>query len=815
MPRLSTKLKIALGYLLLTILLIAAIGYSYTEMRSLTRTDDYEHILSQRRRTTNEIINQLNRSEIIGQSLSIGQLGQYAPYKEAMQKAGEAVDSLRHQLNDSLLLTRLDTVSSLLREKERNMRNLLYTIRQSDTDALYQQHIEALINEQDSLLNLPYVRRKVVTHTHSYTVRQKPKSFFRRLGEVFVPSKKDSTLVNDTIQAEYIDSIAENYSPADTIATLLKDVQSRVADTQQQQMRKLNNRMQELRLNSLELNHKAHQLLATIEDEDQAMLRRQQAERKSIRRHSANIVAGIAIISILLAIVFWIIISRDITRSNHYRRELEKAKQRAEDLLMAREKLMLTITHDIKAPVGSILGYTDLLERITTEDRQHFYLTNMQSSANHLLQLVNSLLDYHRLDADKMDIHPVTFNPHQLFEGIAVSYHPMAANKQLEFYFECDEALDANFIGDPFRIRQITENLLSNALKFTAEGHVSLQVTWKEEALHLMVSDTGRGISPEEQTKIFQEFTRLKNAQGEEGFGLGLAITQKLVHLLKGEIRLTSESGKGSRFEVILPLEKTSSIPATEESTSAVIPSLRLLLIDDDRLQLQLTAAMLEAPNLSVTCCTHPDEVFLHLRQESFDLLLTDIQMPAMNGFDLLKAIRGMNKEIPVIAITARNDMDDAHFRSHGFARCLHKPFTQTELLEVIATTCPQTTSFDFTSLTAFSMDDKEAAHEIMRTFIEETQKKREILAKALKEKDMPSATAIAHQLLPLFQMLKAERCLPDLLWLEERRTETDFPPEAEEKIRLILVETGRMIEAAKKNAIISPHSSRQSSPDR
>ena len=799
MPRLSTKLKIALGYLLLTILLIAAIGYSYTEMRSLTRTDDYEHILSQRRRTTNEIINQLNRSEIIGQSLSIGQLGQYTSYKEAMQKAGEAVDSLRHQLNDSLQLTRLDTVSSLFREKERNMRNLLYIIRQSDTDALYQQHIEALINEQDSLLNLPYVRRKVVTHTHSYTVRQKPKSFFRRLGEVFVPSKKDSTLVSDTIQAEYIDSIAENYSPADTIATLLKDVQSRVADTQQQQMRKLNNRMQELRLNSLELNHKVHQLLATIEDEDQAMLRRQQAERESIRRHSANIVAGIALISILLAIIFWIIISRDITRSNHYRRELEKAKQRAENLLVAREKLMLTITHDIKAPVGSILGYTDLLERITTEDRQRFYLTNMQSSANHLLRLVNSLLDYHRLDADKMEVNPAPFNPHLLFKETTTSYRPMAEAKHLELHFECDKALDATFIGDPFRIRQITENLLSNALKFTSEGHVSLHVSWKEKALHLMVSDTGCGISSEERTKIFQEFTRLKNAQGEEGFGLGLAITQKLVHLLKGEIHLTSKQGKGSRFEVVLPLEKTSSIPATGDTTSAAIPSLRLLLIDDDRLQLQLTVAMLEAPNLSVTCCTHPDEVFKHLQESYFDLLLTDIQMPAMNGFDLLKAIRQTDKEIPVIALTARSDMDDAHFRTYGFAGCLHKPFTQKELLEVIAKTCPPTTSFDFTSLTAFSMDDPEAANEIMRTFIEETQKKRETLTKALNEKDMPSATAIAHQLLPLFRMLKAGRCINELLWLEERRTETDFPSEAEEKIRKVLVETGRIIEAAKK----------------
>ena len=799
MPRLSTKLKIALGYLLLTILLIAAIGYSYTEMRSLTRTDDYDQILSQRRRTTNEIINQLNRSEIIGQSLSIGQLGQYASYKEAMQKAGEAVNSLRRQLSDSLQLTRLDTVSSLFREKERNMRNLLYTIRKSDTDALYQQHIKALINEQDSLLNLPYVRRKVVTHTHSYTIRQKPKGFFQRLGEVFAPSKKDSALVNDTIQEEYIDSIAENYSPADTIATLLKDVQSRVADTQQQQIRNLNNRMQELRLNSLELNHKVHQLLATIEDEDQAMLRRQQAERENIRRHSANIVAGIAIASILLAIIFWMIISRDITRSNHYRQELEKAKQRAEDLLVEREKLMLTITHDIKAPVGSILGYTDLLERITTEERQRFYLANMQSSANHLLRLVNSLLDYHRLDADKMEVNPAPFNPHLLFEETTTSYRPMAEAKHLELHLESDKTLDATFMGDPFRIRQITENLLSNALKFTSMGHVSLCVSWKEKALHLIVSDTGCGISSEEQKKIFQEFTRLKNAQGEEGFGLGLAITQKLVHLLKGKIHLTSEQGKGSRFEVVLPLEKTSSIPATEETISVAIPSLRLLLIDDDRLQLQLTAAMLEAPNLSVTCCTHPDEVFKHLQESHFDLLLTDIQMPAMNGFDLLKAIRQTDKEIPVIALTARSDMDNAHFRTYGFAGCLHKPFAQKELLEVIATACPQATPFDFTSLTVFSMDDPKAAYEIMRTFIEETQKKRETLTKALKEKDMPSATAIAHQLLPLFRMLKAERCLPDLLWLEERREETIMSSEAEENIRKVLVETEMVIEEARK----------------
>ena len=801
MPRLSTKRKIALGYLLLTILLIAAIGYIYTEMRSLTRADGSDAILSQRRRTTNEIINQLNRTEIIGQSLSIGQLESYSSYKEAMIKASEAVNSLRIQLSDSLQLLRLDTVSSLLTEKERNMRNLLYIIRQSDTDALYRQQIEILIHEQDSLLNPSHIRRKVVTRTQSYTVQQKPKSFFKRLGEVFAPSRKDSTFVNDTIQEEYIDTIAEVYNPTDTIVTLLKDVQNRVADTQQKQIQKLNKRILEIRLNSLELNQKMHQLLATIEDEGQAILRQQQAQREDIRHHSANIVAGIAIVSVCLAVIFLLIISRDITKSNHYRKELEKAKQRAEDLLVAREKLMLTITHDIKAPVGSILGYTDLMERITTEERQQFYLHNMQSSANHLLRLVNSLLDFHRLDADKMELNPVVFNPKELFETLAVGYHPMASAKELELHFECDKALDASFIGDPFRIRQITENLLSNALKFTSEGCIGLQVSWQEKHMTFVVSDTGRGISREEQTQIFQEFTRLKNAQGEEGFGLGLAITQKLVHLLKGEIRLTSEPGKGSRFEVSLPLEKQSSETSITESntTSSSLPNLRILLIDDDRLQLQLTAAMLEHPNLSVVCCQHPDEVFKHLKESSYDLLLTDIQMPAMNGFDLLKAIRKENQEIPVIALTARNDMDDAHFRSHGFIGCLHKPFTQKELLHLLSEVCKHP-SFDFTSLTAFSMDDPKAAAEIMRTFINETQHKKERLQQAMEEKDMASAAGIAHQLLPLFQMLNAESCIHELLWLEERRKETDFPIEAEEKIRKVLVETEHVIREARKS---------------
>lgn len=863
LPNRSTKLKVAFGYILLTALLFASIGYIFQEMQSLTGTGDDEAILSRRRHFTNRIIGQLYQAEVIGQSLSTGQLGQYRQYKTAMEKANIALDSLRNLLTDSVQMARLDTVSILFMEKERNMRNLLRAIQQGGTDKIYKQHIDELIAEQDSLLSLPHVKRKVITHTNSYVIRKKPKSFIKRLGEVFAPGKGDSTQVNNVIQEEYTDTLTEAYSPADTVVTMLKDIQSRVTDTHQERMEMVNRRTQSLRLSGLKVSQKVNQLLSAIEEEEQALAQNKYMQEEHIRQKSIRTVAGIAIAAVVLAVFFLVLIWRDITRSNHYRRELEKAKRRAEDLLVAREKLMLTITHDIKAPVGSILGYTDLLERITTEERQRFYLDNMQSSANHLLSLVNSLLDYHRLDAHKMDINRVSFNPRQLFDTIYISFKPTATAKKLELNYECGEPLNRVYTGDPFRIRQILENLLSNALKFTKQGSITLCAALENGQIHFSVCDTGCGISTEEQKRIFQEFTRLHNAQGQEGFGLGLAITHKLVLLLGGEIRIDSEPGKGSCFHVYLPLDdaphiqdagdtyQSASTRDGKEDENGMVDShktlnenrvidesgivdlngqktsptsgitanteetMRLILIDDDRIQMQLTTAMLERSGVEVTCCEQPEELFNELKESPFDALLTDIQMPAMNGFDLLKAIRTLDipqaQALPVIAITARSDMDEAYFRSYGFSGCLHKPFTIHELLTTISqvtskaisgadNTSVRQTPLNFSALTAFSEDDQEAATEIIRTFISETEKNRIRMEKALEEKDPAGITAMAHKLLPLFTMLGAERCIPSLKWLEEKRGTTEMTDEMADKTNFVLKEIQEVIREAEQH---------------
>lgn len=824
----STSTKITFGYILLICLLFGAIGYIHQQMKLLTTPTGLEETISNRRKTTHQIVTQLYEAEIIGQTLRIGRLNEYPKYKRAMKEASALIDSLQQLLTDTLQQMRLDTVRSLLRNKEQNMVLVLEAMKQSPTDELYRQQLDSLIMQQDSILSSTHVRRRVVTHRNSYTIHHKPKKFFRRLADVFSPGKPDSTQVDNIIQEEYTDTIDEAYNPVDTIATMLTSIQHKVFQTRQESMRTLDARINQLRIAGGRVSQRVNQLLDNIEDDEQKAMEVRIAHEQDIRQQAAWTMATIAILAVLLVLIFFTIIWRDITRSNHYRKELEKAKLYAENLLVAREKLMLTITHDIKAPAGSIIGYIDLLIRLVQDRRQQFYLHNMKSSANHLLDLITSLLDYHRLEAGKMDIHPVTFNPHELFESIYTSFLPGAEKKQLTLNFEENIPRTLNLEGDPFRIRQIAENLISNALKFTSQGSITIQVDYEQNRFTFRVEDTGCGMSIQEQQRVFQAFTRLQSAQGQEGFGLGLSITKKLVELLNGEITIESAPGKGSMFQVVLFLPKVTKAPITQvETLSDDKKQWRILLIDDDRIQLNLTEVMIydlfnhaqhNIPPV-IKCCTQPEELFKLIASETFDIVFTDIQMPAMNGFELLQKLRSLDvpqaKNIPVIAITARSDMDETDFCTQGFAGCLHKPFNQTELLKIFKThmqedwkgNTVQTDSkpsdtectYNFSPLTAFSGDDPAAAHEILETFIGESTKNYERMKQALSNKDMADLCNVAHKMLPTFTMIEARKAIPALQWLEFHRGNTDLSDEARQHADEALSCIADVIKEAKK----------------
>lgn len=828
----STSFKIVIGYILLVGLLIGAFTYTMQQMNLLTTPTSLRDQLDHRRHITHRIISQLYDAEIIGQTLRTGKLNEYYHYLKAMKEVNASIDTLETILTDTLQQARLDTVRTLLQNKQWNMYAVLEAMRNTPTDQIYQEQLDSLIAQQDSLLSTPHIRRKVITHHNSYTIHHKKKGFFKRLADVFAPGKEDSTQVSNVIQEEYTDTLDEVYSPIDTISSMITGIQHKVFQTRQKETEMLNTRISSLRVIGSGLSQRVNQLLENIEHDEQEAARTKLMQEEEIRKEAAETMAKIAIAAFVLVLVFSIVIARDITRNNHYRRELEKAKSYAENLLIAREKLMLTITHDIKAPAGSIIGYIDLLIRLVNDRRQQFYLSNMKSSAQHLLALVTSLLDYHRLEAGKMDLHPVAFNPHELLTDIYNSFLPLAEKKQLQLDFKEKLPETLTLEGDPFRIRQIVENLLSNALKFTAAGGITLQAEYHGNQFVFSISDTGCGMTASEQERIFKEFTRLSSAQGQEGFGLGLSITRKLVELLLGRIDIESAPGKGSTFKVSMPLPSISPKPAPGSKEPALtLPKihLRIAIIDDDRIQMHLTEAMLHNAaeevkgfKVETVCCEQPEELIEQLKNRTFDLVFTDIQMPAMNGFELLHHLRNQNfaqaQSIPVIAITARGDMNENDFQQKGFAGMLQKPFNQSELKKVVKNalnhltvsdnipdtlpvqkdtheTSPHTDQpYNFSPLTAFSEDDPEAAKEILRTFAQETQKNMEKLQAAISNKDMEALCATAHKMLPTFLMIEAQKAIPLLKWLEQQRGTQIYTPEAEQAAETVIAETKQVL---------------------
>lgn len=828
----STSFKIVIGYILLVGLLIGAFTYTMQQMNLLTTPTSLRDQLDHRRHITHRIISQLYDAESIGQTLRTGNLNEYYHYLKAMKEVNASIDTLETILTDTLQQARLDTVRTLLQNKQWNMYAVLEAMRNTPTDQIYQEQLDSLIAQQDSLLSTPHIRRKVITHHNSYTIHHKKKGFFKRLADVFAPGKEDSTQVSNVIQEEYTDTLDEVYSPIDTISSMITGIQHKVFQTRQKETEMLNTRISSLRVIGSGLSQRVNQLLENIEHDEQEAARTKLMQEEEIRKEAAETMAKIAIAAFVLVLVFSIVIARDITRNNHYRRELEKAKSYAENLLIAREKLMLTITHDIKAPAGSIIGYIDLLIRLVNDRRQQFYLSNMKSSAQHLLALVTSLLDYHRLEAGKMDLHPVAFNPHELLTDIYNSFLPLAEKKQLQLDFKEKLPETLTLEGDPFRIRQIVENLLSNALKFTAAGGITLQAEYHGNQFVFCVSDTGCGMTASEQERIFKEFTRLSSAQGQEGFGLGLSITRKLVELLLGRIDIESAPGKGSTFKVSMPLPSISPKPAPGSKEPAItLPKihLRIAIIDDDRIQMHLTEAMLHNAaeevkgfKVEAVCCEQPEELIEQLKNRTFDLVFTDIQMPAMNGFELLHHLRNQNfaqaQSIPVIAITARGDMNENDFLQKGFAGMLQKPFNQSELKKVVKNALPHLTvsdnipdtspvqkdthetsphtdqPYNFSPLTAFSEDDPEAAKEILRTFAQETQKNMEKLQTAISNKDMEALCATAHKMLPTFLMIEAQKAIPMLKWLEQQRGTQTYTPEAEQAAEAVIAETKQVL---------------------
>lgn len=800
--------KVVWGYLLLLLIAVGAVGYVYSIIQQLAVEDAPDTATRDKTYLVTNTLTLLYESEAMGHIVGKSDNELYL-FNRTLNKADKNLDSLRLMLTDTVQQLKVDTIKYLLKRKRWNTLKLQETLNEWNAGRIYMEKIQQVIEVQDSVVRIqkpdtisqPVVREIVEVKQDTVVVtKKKKKGFFRRLAEAFSPKEEvDTSFVKNTTRQLVTDTAQIVYNPSDTIIQVLRNLQDTVADRREQLANTLLQRANNLRYNNSVLTSRINQMLRDIEEEAVQQSIDRMEHKQSLLKETTRLIGGIGLVAIVVAIVFLVIIIRDISRSHYYRQQLEKAKQYAEDLLRSRENLILTISHDIRAPLSSIIGFIDLLLKRNPDERQRYYLDNMTGSSKHILSLVNDLLDFHRLEAGQIEIHPVPFSVLSLIQEIYVSFNPLAEAKGLRLHLDVKPPyMELTYLGDTNRLRQVINNLLSNAVKFTPEGTVTLRAAItklhdKQYELDVTVSDAGPGIPEAEQERIFGDFTRLQGSEKVEGFGLGLSITRRLVELLKGTLKVYSVVGQGSDFilTIPLPLSEVSLNPvvveeAEEEAADPEPLSLAgertvyCLLVDDDAIQLALTEELLKRSRVEVVGVSNPHAVLDILKNTSFDAIITDIQMPGMDGYHLLKMIRESGiqgtDQVPIIALSASVANEHSHYIEAGFTGFLNKPFTAVQLIELLnqllTVHLEPVVKIDFSTLTAFAGEDEEASASILKTFTEETGKSIELLRKALAEEDRQEASRLSHKLIPLLTMLGANNLVQKLRILEKNDDE-------------------------------------------
>ena len=808
----------AFSLLVAFLLLSATLGWavwwvvhSAQTMSQVTRT---ERLVNRQRHATDRLLKQLLHASTQAEAATMHYADDHEAslYLQASAGLDSALMQLKRSLDDSIQRRRVDTLQSLVwlhRDATLALVGALRRENLSGTDL--QKQISQLHDSRHPVhvqMTAPVVRQN-----RQVVIERRKKGFFRRLGDAFRKSKDDTLSMQFTHTEAATDTAVAQVDIADTLAQYLARVHQGWQRDSVTHASHLSLSSSRLRKASAELSQRMGWLLDSFTAQQQRALgSKLQGERE--RRTQAAWTLGMAAIgAIVLSGVLLVLLQRDIRRSNRYRKALEEEKKQTELLMKRREQLLLTISHDIKAPVSSILGYLQLMPKEALERYEE--LTAVEHSARHLLSLVTSLLDYHKLESGLTALKMEPTCVGRLLQESADAFRPLAQKKGLALVLENEVPMSLWVSTDASRCRQMVDNLLSNAVKYTQKGCVRLQASWQAEhqRLTFSVEDTGCGIRQADMYRIFTPFTRVKGSEGQEGSGLGLSIMAELVKLLDGTMEVESKLGSGSRFTVTLPCQ-TCSVPAedAEEMDPDVMPQdiHEVALVDDDLLQLQLSEAMLKnvlPERTTIAAFTHPDDLTRWLDEgHGPQLILTDIEMPSISGFDLLPILRRHlgGKGVRIVAMTSHSMLPASHFKARGFDDVLFKPFNQNDLMRMVSPSSSMDAEVTsevqdaarspFVALLAFAEGDKQAERSILQQFGKDCLAHRTALLQAISAKDKPGLCSVAHRMIPTFTLL-GSGVVPILKQLDSQRADTVWTDECESAARSMVEELGHMLQ--------------------
>ena len=735
----STRIKILVGYALLAIVLLSATWMVYDNTRSLSAVNHASERFMARRDIVDSLVFSMLETANAERSVLLGDASKWERFDRALSGSKRHARKLRLLLNDTLKQQRLDTLMALLIAKRENTLLVMNVLKNNSRDIYYNNKVEALHSGRDSIVISPQTKEHHEQHETVYEVVKTKRGFFRRLGDAFRKQRTDTISTTRLTHQPSTDTIHHRLNIADSVANALAEIHSEQQRANDRQQDIISTRNDRLQLVSIQLTKRTWQLLEDIQSDEHNALQRVVGKAISSRRAMIVRIAVLGLLAILSAAILVVYILRDIKRERRDRQRILEAKTETERIMQQRERLLLTITHDIKAPAASIAGFIDLLSEYVDRPKAVGYLQSISGSANHLLQLVSALLDYHKLESGKAERHEVSFQPTALVSECVAQMQPLAMAKQLRLVTDINVAEDMFCRSDAFRIKQIVNNLVSNAIKYTDDGEVRVGITVMNGWMTLSVSDTGCGMTPEELQSVFNAFTRLPGAQGKEGVGLGLTITREIVTLLGGRINVTSAKGKGTTFRVCLPVKVVtnqgvhsggalvSSAPTKQQvhqqskqsqpdcmvgaletsappkgksqhlNTSTPQPIISVVIVDDDRLQGQLLNEMLrriDGVQFDITTTIHADEAISIAVEKNPHIVFTDIEMPEMNGSEIMRRIRNASSATSAtdksvlrtkfVAMTAHEQSIMPQLRSDGFDACLFKPFSVQTLAATI-----------------------------------------------------------------------------------------------------------------------------------
>ena len=662
----------------------------------------------------------------ISESVFIWNYDDYIKYQNNYLETDSALQEIKIYCKDFINANQIDTLCNFLQKKEYSLVQIMQIIKSKE--------------KSDSIFLITHIPKKILK---TRVITRKKKGIAGFFGKT------------ETVHEPYF---TIDYSNVNRNSDFIR----------KQYLHQIESQLDSLQYQNEILNKQLYDFIYSLDKEIQNTIIEYNKEIAKIQKISFYLIAVIITIALVLLIISFIIIRSDLYKEEKIKFKLQQVIRENGDLLEMRKKIILTVSHDIRGPLGNIHNCADLVSETREKKKREIYLDDIRHSCHHILHLVNNLMDAYRINEAGDLRNDIPFHLDHFLQRISDEFSRKANVKALILYTAHENSI-LTVKGDADKLEQILDNLLTNAIKFTPSGSIRFYTKYSDGKLQVEISDTGIGMDSETLKRIFAPFERAAQNVNSDGFGLGLFLTKGLIKVLEGKMDVESTLGKGSMFRLELPLPETDELVEEDNSDCNLITMLpkNVLVVDDDPIQLKIAEDMLGRKGISCKTCMNVCEVVAALGNSEYDLVLTDVQMPDTDGFGLLRLLRnsdiGNSRTIPVAVMTARSDGNSGIYEKEGFAGCIHKPFNIHGLLAFLSSVVSRTQvsvsgDFDFSSL----LENTDDHCHMLSLVVMESEKELEEMESADRITDRETMRKIIHRMMPVWEMLGKDNILRD-----------------------------------------------------